>query len=356
MSTLFLDFVGAATVRVDDAPPELDRHLRSRVPLFFRDALPDGVPPAVHFRSASAQDLAGWGDWEVDAPYGMVPALHQARRAVACRYRGAVDLVLVPGEPIEVLFRRHRKCAGRLYGALLVTLHLALRRRGALLVHAAAVADERRCLLLAGLRGSRKTQILLTLLRDGWGYLADDKVILSSGRVHLFQTLVGLADHHLASLPWLGARSRKGASGVGRKVRTTVATLSAKLLPRQLLPAASKVLDPGAFLDVHDLFPGCPGGRERAVDAVALLGPGDALAAAPCGRAEAIQELAGVQEMFFHDLDPLDRLLAHFSPSAPPPIAAVLDAALPSSVAFFRVGLPARCAVDEAARLVALLR
>ena len=89
---------------------------------------------------------------------------------------------------------------------------------------------------------------------------------------------------------------------------------------------------------------------------MALLGPGDALAAAPCGRAEAIQELAGVQEMFFHDLDPLDRLLALFSPSAPPPIAAVLDAALPPSVAFFRVGLPARCAVDEAARLVALLR
>ncbi len=356
MSTLFLDFVGAATVRVDDAPPELDRHLRSRVPLFLRDAPADGTPPAIHFRPARPEDLAGWGDWEVDAPYGMVPVLHQGRRAVACRHRGAVDLVLVPGEPIEVLFRRHCKCAGRLYGALLVSLHLALRRRGALLVHAAAVADKRGGLLLAGLRGSRKTQILLTLLRDGWGYLADDKVILSAGRVHLFQTLVGLADHHLASLPWLGARSRKGPSGVTRRVRETFASLSVKLLPRQLLPAASKVLDPVAFLDVHDLFPECPVVREQAVDAVVLLGPGEALSAAPCGRAEALAELAGVQEMFFHDLDPLDRLLALFSPSAPPPIAAVLDATLPSSVTFFRVGLPARCAVDEAARVVASLR
>lgn len=350
MTSLFLRLPGGVDVRVEQAPADLERHLRSRLPLFAGESF-DGGSPAILVRAARPDELTGTGEWEADAPYGMIPVLHGGRRAIACRRRGQVDHVIVPDEPIELHFRARGKCARRVYGALLVALHAALLRRRAALLHAAAATREDRCVLLVGFRGSRKSQILFTLLREGWGYLADDKVILADGRVHLFQTLVGLADHHLSALPWLAWRS----SAVGRRVRSALSALSGRVLPRQFLPAASKVLDPITFLDVHDLFPGCPVVRETAIHAVALLGPAESPSVTPLAREEALRELACVQDLMFHDLEPLPRLLAALSPVPLPLVAEVAAASLPPRVRFVRVGLPPRLSPEEAARAVASL-
>jgi hypothetical protein len=72
--------------------------------------------------------------------------------------------------------------AADLYLMLTVTAALLLNRQGRALVHGAAVVDpDGRAWLLVGDSHSGKSTTCANLMRGGWGYLADDQVVLSPG-------------------------------------------------------------------------------------------------------------------------------------------------------------------------------
>jgi hypothetical protein len=121
-------------------------------------------------------------------------------------YRGKADLrVRWRTMGIRVDYCSRHGMADRLYGVLLWLLRRALNNAGAALLHGAAIVPkgENGAVLLVGPRGSGKTLLLLTLLRNAKGcYLAEDKMILFKGRVSSFQDDVPIQDHPIDALPW----------------------------------------------------------------------------------------------------------------------------------------------------------
>ncbi len=63
-------------------------------------------------------------------------------------------------------------------------LEYKLQELGVAVLHAAGAAKDNQALLLPGRGGVRKTTILMNLLKNGWGYLADDLVLLHRGKLY----------------------------------------------------------------------------------------------------------------------------------------------------------------------------
>jgi len=104
---------------------------------------------------------------------------------------------------------------------LTIPLQEMLKRRGLFMMHAAALSDRGRGVLLAGESGAGKSTLALALLRGGWDFLGDDTVFLSSRgggeawRVLAFPDEVDVTPRTLAFFPELS----RVMSGEGSKYR-----------------------------------------------------------------------------------------------------------------------------------------
>lgn len=98
---------------------------------------------------------------------------------------------------------------GRFHDVILVSLAPLLRRYGSYLVHAAAVSNEQRALLLVGPSGSGKTTTALALQRAGWQLLSNDVVLLQRQRAQIaalpVPDQITLRPHTRVLLPHLAA-------------------------------------------------------------------------------------------------------------------------------------------------------
>jgi hypothetical protein len=92
-----------------------------------------------------------------------------------------------------------------------------LRRLGYFLIHAFATVKDGKALLLVGESGSGKTTTGLTLCRLGWGYLANDVVILHNNRDGIFAYptpgAIGLAEQ--TDQPMMSTADDLRATGTG---------------------------------------------------------------------------------------------------------------------------------------------
>ncbi len=100
---------------------------------------------------------------------------------------------------------------------LTIPLQEMLKRRGLFMMHAAALGDRGRGVLLAGESGAGKSTLALALLRGGWDFLGDDTVFLSSRgeawRVLAFPDEVDVTPQTLAFFPELSRNAaHEGAS------------------------------------------------------------------------------------------------------------------------------------------------
>jgi hypothetical protein len=100
-------------------------------------------------------------------------------------------------------------------------LHWTLTGPGRYLAHAAAVADERGAVLLAGRGGSGKTTTTLACLDDGMSFVGDNYVLLSAGGETLVHSLYGTAKLRpgtLELLPRLAPAIRTRHVAAGEKL------------------------------------------------------------------------------------------------------------------------------------------
>jgi hypothetical protein len=82
------------------------------------------------------------------------------------------------GDPITVQVTRASLSAARLEDIVFGSLAPALRRRGIYMIHAFAAQKDDHTLLLVGVSGSGKTTTGLSLVAQGWRYLANDVVLV----------------------------------------------------------------------------------------------------------------------------------------------------------------------------------
>jgi hypothetical protein len=79
-------------------------------------------------------------------------------------------------------------------------------QQGGLLLHAAAVEKNGRCVLIAGRGGVHKSSFVLALMQRGWRVYGDDLILLADGQVHPFPTFAGQLDflYRKRDHEWMG--------------------------------------------------------------------------------------------------------------------------------------------------------
>jgi hypothetical protein len=127
-------------------------------------------------------------------------------------------------------------------------LPLALAWRGSLVVHASAVTDGRRALLLAGRAGAGKSTLAALLARGGLHVLADDGVLVerTASGIRAVPSYPGLRVYR-DSAAVAGVDSGKAAevAEYTRKLRVLAAELSPHTPAESITVGAIYVLEPG---------------------------------------------------------------------------------------------------------------
>jgi hypothetical protein len=127
-------------------------------------------------------------------------------------------------------------------------LPLALASRGSLVVHASAVADGTRAVLLAGRAGTGKSTLAALLARSGLQVLADDGVLVEPGAsgIRAVPSYPGLRVYHdSAAVAGVDTGEAAAVAEYTRKLRVPAAGLSPHVPVESIMVGVIYVLEPG---------------------------------------------------------------------------------------------------------------
>ncbi|MBI4614776.1 MAG: hypothetical protein HY720_14285 [Planctomycetes bacterium] len=161
------------------------------------------------------------------------------------------------------------------------------------------------------------------------------------------------------SVSWLPdawpPRLSRGTGSLARGIRRRAAALAVRMLPSRLVPPVARRLDPVHPVEARELFPESQVSPPVAPAAVALLSgrtQGRELSCEPLGAPEALDELAAIQELVFHELAPLDRLVRLCDPGTRVDPRGVLERDL-AGCRFVRLSVGRDAGVEGAPRMLA---
>lgn len=215
-------------------------------------------------------------------------------------YRGEPDIIIVFTDTVKILYPDRPGVFGRLRGILLFCIHILLQRKEALLLHAAVVQKDGLSMILAGPHGSKKTMLLLTMLRNGWNYLADDKSILHKGLTYIVESDISLAPHHMICLPWLNDHiPAEHRCGTYIPLKQKLRTLAKQHLPGYLFSPLDRFMNPSLRVDVQSLFPSCTVLNDLNPSHVVLLSAGPSAPVKEVSENEIIADMATIQKLSF---------------------------------------------------------
>ncbi len=243
--------------------------------------------------------------------------MHDGKRGVFLLRHNAPDVGIFPGD-IPVVHCVGGEAAGRrTYGLILLAIDLALRQKGGTLFHGVCLLRDDRCVILYGARGSSKTLIGLSLMREGWDYVADDKFILSDGTAHLFEDVLGIRDHHVRKLPWL-TEHLHGQDGVASAtLHKMISEAGNRFVPKRYTTPWQRKWDERHDVKVTQAFPDIRAVEAASPDVCVHLRPSNRLHMQPLDD-EDFHLAAAVQHMKFQEVHPLEDLLITFCNSTRP--------------------------------------
>lgn len=222
-------------------------------------------------------------------------------------YRGAPDVVFFPSPVMRLAFTERAGCEGKVQRILVAVTRLALRKKGIPLFHGAAARRAGHGVAITGPSQSGKTKCLLAMLKDGWGYLSDDKFILREGTAYSFRRYMSLPETHREEiLPALGVKGKR--PGMAARLRGRAWRLASRHLPAYLLPRLRPLLLPTTSVDPADLFDDTEILTRTPLTTVVLLVPGSEF----CADADDVaRTLAGIVSAQETDSDESDAILTY---------------------------------------------
>lgn len=345
MTVTRYDLLGLAAVDSHDTIPTVAHELSARLGHFA--SMAEGRAPEVEMCPLANSSMPG----------GLAPDHLLSRRkftlteldglpAAVIPFRSHPDIVIVFTDPLTVLYSPRPGVAGKLVDALIYCLQLVLLRKGATLFHGAALTRGDESLVLTGLQGSRKTLVLLTLLRQGWNFMADDRLIVYGGKMQLFSDRIPLMPHHFAVLPWLQDQG-KVAARFAPKARRMVALGSwcEQYLPSYLLPRLISYYDKPLMVHPDELFDQCQTTYSAALGDIIMLVGGQ------CRKrmlsvSEASAPLSIICDVEFFPYVRMEHELAVRGIHIRPPTAPILEHEL-AEANIMRIGISEEMTVEE---------
>jgi hypothetical protein len=250
--------------------------------------------------------------------------LQDGKRGVFLLRRDEPDVGIFTQDTITVSCAGGEESARRTYGMMLVAIGLALRNRWGMLFHGACLARGEQTVLIMGARGSCKTILALTLLRHGWDYLGDDKLLLMGGEAYLFESVLGIRAHHVLRLPWL-AEHPGIVDGTGpAKFREVMAQAGPSILPKRYITSWERKWDERKAISVRELFPESNVLECATPASMVYLRPSDRTLAQSMEQGEALRTSLAVQHMMFQEMTPLEDLLVSYGSYTGPSLEKII--------------------------------
>lgn len=332
MPELTLDIQGLVRIRVADPPAALVRQLRRDMSLFLVSSSAAAASASAAFDIVVEPFRSETQPKVLATTQGTVMRFAEVEgsegRGIGTIDRGRLTTALIPAEPLRVGYDLKRAGPRRIYGLIQQALRLALARRGCALLHAACLNDGRHTILLVGGRGTGKTRIVLGLLREGWNYVADDKVLLADGRARLYEPWIGVRDWHLDACSWVAERLptpvARAKRPIRRHVRRYIRSLGNRWLGKRLAGPWQERWNPASNVPVEVLFPRTSILSDQRVDAVVHLRPTRDFDIRELAAEPLMRRVAAIQRSAVQDWYPFDELLAAACDTGP----ALPDAAL----------------------------
>lgn len=244
------------------------------------------------------------------ALYGFWVTQQKKLTTVYFFWKGKAIVSITFAEQIVIQFINHKKMLGFLNKALMFCLRVAFNRQDKLVIHGAAFSKGEQSFLLLGPRGIGKTKISLSLLKNNWNYIADDKFILQEGTVTRLQNKLLLRDYHFTAHAWLASRVNNIEkwlywSGVRKFLRTVIQ----HIVPEKLLPNEDRLLNKGVQCSVDQLFPLQTSVNCIQPNAIILLDSGSALTCQQISQGEMITKFEILQKLADAEFNALENFL-----------------------------------------------
>lgn len=350
MQELYINFHNLIKIWAPELSHEVHSGLKGLLGRFFVEEKPDFQNLDIMILPLASARLKYSLGSVAPSPYGMSFVEHHGENGIVFNYRGKPDLVLMLGQGVTIYFSPRRKNLNRMYGLVLFSISLVIGKKGGLLFHGAAVRKDDFTLLLAGLRGSKKTLLLLSLLHEGWDFVSDDKMLLHNKSLHMFQDLIPLKDHHVQELSWLfeqlPAKAKRNKSLLRRRIRKKIAAGSRRLLSKNLLPLMERVYDPYYMVKTQELFSSCEIVNSTKVGTVVIVTLGDKIACTEIDPAVAQPEISAIQSLRFYSMGPLEQLVFFCKKDFQPDIGGIIKDNLDEN-RFFRLTIPGQYDTEE---------
>lgn len=222
-------------------------------------------------------------------------------------YRGVADIAFTLSSPVKVFYTVRKGCAGKLFDCLMLCTQFVLFRKKGFLFHGAVLCTQHTCLMLTGTAGSGKTLLALSMLRDGWDYLSDDKFILHDKSAYIFRKQILLRDFHYQTFPWLSGISTMADQRHWLRKRLKQSAI--KHLPGYLYARIERILDPFFLKDPLNLFPERKIIQTARLKICVLLQPGFEFTCAEIDLKTALKKLSLIQWLDSPLLETLARQL-----------------------------------------------
>jgi hypothetical protein len=312
MTSITLDILGLVRARIAAPPAGLATYLRRTMGSHLASASTDATDDLV-LQPFPARDRPAILATSQGTVLRFAELEDSAGRGIGTLDRGRLTTAIFPGTPIRLYQDPSAAGVRRVYGLLQHGVALALRRRGAALLHGACLSDGARAIVLFGGRGAGKTRVALGLLRAGWGYVADDKLVLAQGQAHLYEPWIGIRDWHLDACPWLAERLppdiARRKSRLRRQTRARLRVLGERHLGKRLAAPWAERLNPAANVDVARLFPNAAVLESARLHAAVHLRPATEFAVRPLATEALVRRAADLQRMAVQDWYPVSELL-----------------------------------------------
>jgi len=191
---------------------------------------------------------------------------YKGETSVVLDYHGTPDIIIQFSKPLKIYYRNRSGLKKRLYAILNFCIRHMLAMKKCLLCHGAVIEYKGKGLLIAGHRGTGKTQLLLTLLRQGFNCLSDDKFILQNGYAYSMQNFVKFKNYHINTLSSINAPLPKQLKGrMLNSLRDKTRSIIINHVPRAFIPSANKIFNPTYTLPFNAFSP-----KSKSLDSIQL--------------------------------------------------------------------------------------
>lgn len=352
---LYLDIHSLIKVSSPPMPDEVSRYTREKLNLFLTDAPITEKDSDIFISRLESCHAFEWANYHVNLKYGFLITEGNGETAVIFSYRARPDVIVILSKPIRVLYSEREKISDRLFDALMFCFNIVLCKKNGMFFHGAVAEKEGRAVLLTGPFGTKKSLLLLAMLKDSWNFISDDKFILHGGNAYILYPEIMVRAYYLKYLPWLESiipdvKNFKKAEAFREWIRV----FASRHLPAPLFPVLSKFYDPYAPVNINTdvLFHDCKIMKSGKVSAVVLLSDGHNLEITKMSKTEMIEHLAAVQRLISYEESKISSLRERLSlrdSSFRCSIYDIINSNF-SDQAFFKLTMPSDCDMDDALR------